>query len=353
MRFRITYLLLLVLLASSAPGQNQHDPAQHDSAESHKNAEAQRDVNILPEPEKEHWTVPGDFKTGLQPRPPVQVQRDEQPDFVRELIRVQWRPNDPIDLWIIRPKLPGKVPVILYIYNYTDSSDRFHDNGWCRRVTADGFAAVGFVSALSDYRFKYRPLRQWFVSELAESLGSSVHDVQLILNHLTDRGDVDMNRVGMFGMGSGATIAILAAGADSRIKAVDALDPWGDWPDWFKESPVVSEPERAKYLTREFLKSVAALDPVTYLPSLKIKSFRLQQTVSEPVTPGSAKNRISSAVPLRTEIAKYQNAKDLAKAWQAAGLSGWIKQQLRSETPNKAVAASSLLKGLTVDAGRF
>ena len=99
--------------------------------------------------------------------------------------------------------------------------------------------------------------------------------------------------------------------------------------------------------------AVAALDPVTYLPSLKIKSFRLQQTVSEPVTPGSAKNRISSAVPLRTEIAKYQNAKDLAKAWQAAGLSGWIKQQLRPETPNKAVAASSLLKGLTVDAGRF
>ena len=319
----------IVLVLSALP---HCAPAQQGTAASGTKAEIQSGANTTA-PVAENWRALEDLKSGLEPRPPAEVQRDEQPEFVRQLVRVQWRMNDPIDLWIIRPKVAGKVPVVLYLYSYSDNSDRFHDNGWCKRATADGFAAVGFVSALTDYRFKYRPLKQWFVSELTESLGTSVHDVQLILNHLADRGDMDMDRVGMFGMGSGATIAILAARADSRIKTLDLLDPWGAWPDWLRESPAVEESELSKYLTPEFLKSVAALDPVVYLPSLKIPSIRLQQTVSEPVTPKIAKERIAAAVPIPTQIVKYMSAGDLLKAWKVTGLSGWIKQQMRSQTP--------------------
>ena len=254
---------------------------------------------------------------------------------MREMVRVQWRHIDSIDLWITRPKVQGKTPVVLYLYNYADPIERFHDNGWCKRATADGFAAVGFASALSDYRFNGRPMKQWFVSELVESLGSSVHDVQLILNYLADRGDMDMDHVGMFGMGSGGAIAILAAHADSRIKVLDLLDPWGDWPDWLEFSPVVPDTERPKYLTQQFLKSVAPLDPVAYLPSLKTRTLRLQQTLSEPATPKLAKERIAAAVPDPTQLVKYTNAEDLLKAWKVTGLSGWIKQQMRSQKPKE------------------
>src|SRR5208282_3924238 len=264
--------------------------------------------------------------TGLDPHAAVVVQTDEQPEFVRELLRVQWRIADPIDVWLIRPKITGKAPLVLYLYSYSDTNDRFHDNGWCKRVTADGFAAVGFTSALSDYRFKNRPMREWFVSELTEALGTSVHDVQLILNQLAGRPDIDINRVGMFGMGSGASIAILAAHADPRIKTLDLLDPWGDWPDWLEFSLAVPDGERAKYLTPEFLKSVAPLDPVSYLPSLKGRGLRLQQTLSDPVTPKTAKERIAAAVPDPSQLVKYATAEDLLKAWKTMGLSGWIKQ---------------------------
>jgi hypothetical protein len=322
-------LLLLVLIAFP-----NLTPAQQAVPASGKKAESQSDADGTPPVVAENWQVLDDLKSGLQVWAPVVVQTDEQPDFVRQLVRVQWRVTDPIDLWIIRPKVTGKAPVVLYLYNYSDHSDRFHDNGWCKRATADGFAAVGFVGALTDYRFRYRPLKQWFVSELTESLGSSVHDVQLILNYLADRGDFDMNRVGMFGMGSGASIAILAAHADPRIKTLDLLDPWGDWPDWLRESPEVSESERSRYLAPEFLKSVAALDPVAYLPSLKTRSLRLQQTLSEPATPKIAKERLAGALPDPNELVKYTNSEDLMKAWKTMGLSGWIKQQLRSQTPN-------------------
>jgi hypothetical protein len=330
MRICNIYLFSLALLAGPNGAYAQHE------ATANKKADVQSEAKTNGAPPVENWGALGDLKTGLQPPASDVVQRDEQPDFVREVIRVEWRLGDPIDLWIIRPKVTGKVPVVLYLYNYTDANDRFRNNSWCKRASADEFVAVGFVSALSDYRYRNRPMKEWFVSELRESLGSSVHDVQLILNYLADRGDLDMDHVGMFGMGSGATIAILAAHADSRIKALDLLDPWGDWPEWLKFSPVVPEDERPKYLTQGFLKSVAALDPLAYLPSLKTPSFRLQQTLTEPATPNIAREHIAAAVPDTSRLVTYTNAGDLLKAWKVTGLSGWIKQQMRSQKPKAA-----------------
>ena len=328
MRIYRIYLFAFALLATANGAYSQQKVTPK------KKADVPSEAKANPTPTVENWGVLDDLKTGLQTPAFAVVQHEEQAEFIREVVRVEWRLGDPIDLWITRPKVTAKVPVVLYLYNYTDPNDRFREDGWCKRASADGFAAVGFVSALSDYRFRGgRPMKEWFVSELRESLGSSVHDVQLILNYLADRGDMDMDHVGMFGMGSGATIAILAAHADSRIKTLDLLDPWGDWAEWLKFSPVVPDNERPKYLTREFLQSVAVLDPVAQLPTLKTQSFRLQQTLTEPATPNIAKEHIAAAVPDTSRLVKYNTAEDLLKAWKVAGLSGWIKQQMRSQMP--------------------
>jgi len=312
---------------------NAIDAAQNPSANGAQKVESGSTggTKEAPKPVVENWASLDDIKTGLQPRPAVLVESDEQPEFVREYVRVQWRSNDEIDLWVMRPKSEGKVPVILYLYGYPSETERFRDNAWCYRATKGGFAAVGFVSALTGHRYHTRPMKEWFISELQESLGSSVHDVQLILNYLASRGDLDLDRVGMFGLGSGGSIAILAAQADARIKAVDVLDPWGDWPDWLRESPLVPEEERPKYVKEEFLKKVEGLDPVNYLADLKTRSVRVQQTLTEAVTPSSAKERIAAAAsvaPGKISLVRYANVDEHKKAWQVSGLSGWIKQQL-------------------------
>jgi hypothetical protein len=338
---RIRSILLLVLSVLFAwPGRTD---AQQAAAKSGKKAEVKIDTTSAPSVEKEKWGVLDDLKTGLEPTTAFELEANEQPDFVRELVRVQWRIADPIDLWIVRPKTAGKVPVVLYLYSYLDTGEQFRDNGWCKRATANGFAAVGFVSALTDYRFRFRPLKQWFVSELPESLGTSVHDVQLTLNYLAGRGDMDVDQAGMIGIGSGASIAILAAQADRRIKTLDLLDPWGDWQDWLKESPVVPDEERSKYLAPDFLKSVATLDPVAYLPSLKGRNLRLQQTLNGPETPKIAKQRIASAVPDPKQLVQYANANDLLKAWETTGLSGWVKQKMRPQSSDGRSDDPSLL----------
>jgi len=328
---------LALLTAPVAAYPQQQAPADAKKADAPAGAKA---PPTQPE-EKENWTSLRDLKSGLAPAAPVVLQTAEITGGVaRELVVLQWRPKDSIKLWISRPKGPQKTPVILYLYGHTDSSSRFHDDGWCERATAEGFAAVGFVPFLTDERLIGRPMKQWLVSELPESLGSTVHDVQLILNYLAERGDMDMNHVGMFGQGVGATIAILAAQADPRIKTLDVLDPWGDWPDWFKSTPILRDDERSTYVTQEFLKSVAPLDPLTYLHSLKTPNFRFQEMASDLSTPKVVKERLAAAVPEQAQVVKYAGPEDLMKAWKVSGLSGWIKQQLRPQKA-KEVATSA------------
>ena len=326
MRNSSFFFLLVMLLVLPGTVSAQQDGGGKDGKEVGRRG----DFKLPHTGEGENWQVLEDVKSGIQPQPPFEFQKDDEPEFAREIVRVQWRTGDPIDLYILRPKTSGKVPVVLYLYSYPSDSVQFRDEGWGKRATAKGFAAVGFVSALTGQRYHQRPMKEWFLSELPESLGSTVHDVQLILNYLTERGDMDVEHVGMIGIGSGATIAILAAHADPRIKALDLLDPWGDWPDWLRESPAVPDAERAKYTAPEFLKSVAKLDPVAYLQSLKTP-LRLRQILSEPVTPKSARERIATSVRDQRVLTRYANPEVLAQTWQVEGLSGWIKQLLLSQ----------------------
>jgi hypothetical protein len=247
----------------------------------------------------------------------------------RELLRMQWRPLDPIDLYVIRSKRSEKLPVVLFLYNYIQDTNLFREDRWCDLAKQNGFAVAGFGSALSMQRFHApRPMKEWFVSELQEALASSTHDVQMILNYLDTRGDLDMQRVGIFGEGSGGAIAILAAVADARIHTLDLMNPWGDWPDWLKESKQIPEDERPMYLTPEFLQRVSNLDPLIYLPQLKDRSLRIQQVMSDPVTPPIASSKIANAVPRANQVGRYPDRTSEAKALGTNGIVRWFGEQL-------------------------
>jgi len=267
--------------------------------------------------------------SNLIPAPILFGERASYPEYTRELWRVQWRPEDPIDLYVILPKGVRNPPVILYLYTYPTEADRFRDNEFCKLVASNGFAAVGFVAALTGQRYHDRPMREWFVSNLQESLAKSVHDVQMILNYLASRSDVDMNHVGMFGEGSGGSIAILAAAADSRIKALDLLDPWGDWPEWLAKSSLISPQERPDYITPQFLSPLRPLEPAKWLPQLGSRAVRLQIISNETITPKAAKERLEAAMPPTGEIRRYENSKPLAALALSGKFFDWLKEQVR------------------------
>jgi hypothetical protein len=302
---------------------------------------------------QEDWSSLAIGVSKLEPEPALVAQTEEQNTFTRTLVQVKWRPGDPIDLWIIQPKKTNgkKPPVVLYLYGYKDDTARFRNDGWCERVTSGGVAAVGFVSALSGPRFHDRPLRQWFVSELQESLGSTVHDVHFILDYLTQRGDLDMDRVGMFGQSSGGTIALLSAAADPRIKAVDALDPWGDWPVWLAKSPIVGEdPSQTKFTNAAFLKKVAPLDPVKWLPTLKSTRVRIQFVKDAGSTPLLCNAAMKRAAPKGADVVEFDHIAALGAAEGRGRLFDWLKDQLKS-LPAQPAAKALVTQAHSQDSG--
>lgn len=261
--------------------------------------------------------------------------------YVRERVQVSWRPNDTFDLYVALPKGVKKPAVILYLYSFPEGVGRFQSEQWYEGVAKDGYAAVGFASALTAERAEHRPPDEWFVSLLPESLAASVHDVQMILNYLDSRGDLDMNRVGMFGTGSGATIAILASAADPRIKAIDVFNPWGDWPVWAAKSWVIPEEERGndllvnKYIDPEFLKVVAPLDPVRWLPSVKAQSLRIQSVQSEATVPAETQKKIAEAAPAGAEVNLFKDYRVWMSTEHGPEIFGWLRKELQPDAEHR------------------
>ena len=295
-----------------------------------------------PAPSPQDWNVlklPGSLKYP-DAMPPVM---SNLPDFTRELVQLTSRPGDIIDLYVMKPKDVKNPPVILYLYSFPTDTDRFKADDFGKLATRNGFAAVGFVSALTGHRFHDRPMKEWFVSELHESLVTSVHDVQLILNYLDKRNEFDMTRVGMFGEGSGASIAIMAASVDPRIKVVDLFDAWGDWPDWIAHSTLIlQEDERAQYMKPEFLKNVEGLDPVEYLPELKAPRVRIEYLDTDTVTPAPARERLEAAAPPNSTVVDYAKPADfLQKEGRNGKMLDWLKEQLVPALAAKGTGAGN------------
>jgi len=278
----------------------------------------------------EDFSTPALTGSEFAPTNPLTYEKDDEGSFTREIVRVGWRLGDPIDIYILRPAGNARSPLVMYLYSYPFETDRFLRKDFCDFLVRDAYTAIGFATALTGQRYHDRPMKEWFVSELKESLATSSHDVQLVLNYLATRKDLnlDMDHVGIFGDGSGATIAILAASVDSRIKTLDLLDPWGDWPDWMAKSTLVPEEERARYVKPEFLAGVANFDPIKILPTMLDQKIRMRDIKTVTVTPNTAKEKIESSAPQSVEILRYENAEDFRTAGATEGFD-WIKAQIK------------------------
>ena len=295
-----------------------------------------------PSPSAEDVTSISLASSQLHPDPPELVEKDVEPEYISEWIKVQWRSDDPIYLYVVRPTNVPKPPVVIYLYDYPAETDIFRDSDWCKSVTGGGYAAVGLVPALNGQRYHGRPMKEWFVSELQEALAKSAHDVQMVLNYVSERGDVDMNNVGILGVGAGATIAVAAASADSRIKAIDLVDPWGDWPVWMAKSNVIPAEERSRYIKPDFLGGVSPFDPVSLLPRLTTPRVRLNQFAENSSTPSDASSKILAALPPGAERRRLADGAQFDPMVAAGGHDfDWLKLQLTVQDSKQPVSKTT------------
>jgi hypothetical protein len=330
-------LVLSLLFSSPARAQNPSSSA--------KSTDSEKAPARAPHPAfHEDWSTLTLEHSTLQLKLLTLLGKEDIKDkgFIRELYEVEWRPGDPFDLYIILPRGVTKPPAILYLYTFPDDTDIYKNDHWCEGVTAGGYAAIGMVSNLTGHRGRLRLGKEWFVSEMQEALATTTHDVQLVLNYLAARGDINMNRIGMFGVGSGGAITILASAADSRLRAVDLLGPWGDWPEWLATTKVVTDGERPNFLKPEFLAKVAPLDPVTWLPRTQAKSIRIQNVRTDLSLPNSAQAKIEAAAPDFAVINEYGNKRSFLTNLPQPMLLDWLKEQLKTDAKQQVAAAETV-----------
>lgn len=333
--FKLCVQLLVVGVICLCPiaGAQQIDqsPAEQTSTTPFSNSVPNlSSTDVFPHIEEDYSTPAIASGTELIPQRPLPLESDDFASFHREILRVEWRRGDSIDLYIVKPLKVSKPPVVLYLYSYPYEMDRFRDSNFCDFLVQNGVAAVAFPSALTATRYRTgRPMKEWFVSELPESLATTAHDVQMILNYLGERGDLDMNHVGVFGDGSGATIAILAAAVDPRIKALDLLDPWGDWPDWVAKTTRIPDRERPNFLKPEWLAKVAPLDPLVWLPKLNTPKIRIRLIKDVTVTPAEIQDKIAATAPSNALIVNFKNSAEFQASVAQGNGFDWIKQQVR------------------------
>jgi hypothetical protein len=142
---------------------------------------------------------------------------------------------------------------------------------------------------------------------------------------------------------SGAS-AILASAADPRIKVLDAVNPWGDWPTWMSTSPFAPEDERTNYVKPEYLKKIALLEPIDWLPKMQAKQFRLQDTLFETNTPKTAKEKLRAAVPARARVVIYKTPQDFNAAINHDQEMDWIHAEFRALPDPPAPSNAALRK---------
>jgi len=110
---------------------------------------------------------------------------------------------------------------------------------------------------------------------------------------------------------------------------LDTVAPWGDWPTWMSTSPFVPDNERADYVKPEFLKKVATLEPLDWLPKIQAKKFRLQDEGFDPVTPKVSKEKLRAAVPAGSLVVVYNTPDEFNAARNHNKVMDWMHAQLQ------------------------
>ena len=90
------------------------------------------------------------------------------------------------------------------------------------------------------------------------------------------------------------------------------------------------ETERADYVKPEFLKKVAVLEPVDWLPKIQAKKFRLDIDLFDTNTPTAAREKLRAAVRSGATVMLYKNMEEFRAAFQEGKNLQWIRHELQS-----------------------
>lgn len=142
----------------------------------------------------------------------------EDPDHAMERVYFHSETDVVVTGVFVRPPgAQGRLPVVLALPG-SSSTDLDVALPWGRPLLERGFAVFAVDAKASRHAKRAVPYTPEVVERGATALGEMAYDLIRALDYLETRDDVDMARIGAFGISQGGTWTWMLAAADERVK---------------------------------------------------------------------------------------------------------------------------------------
>ncbi len=152
-----------------------------------------------------------------------------------------------------------------------------------------------------------------------------VKDLRRALDVLVSFPGIDRERVAFVGHDFGAMYGTLAAANDPRVKFFVFMAGTQSFSDWFLYGPKPPEEEKQK-----FIAEMAPLDPVKYMPALKMPKLLQFADDDEHVSKERAE-ALAAAAPEPKTVRTYHAQHELNDEATKERIA-WLKEQLKIES---------------------
>ena len=151
-----------------------------------------------------------------------------------------------------------------------------------------------------------------------------VRDLRRALDVLVAQPGIDRGRVAYVGHDFGAMYGTLAAVVDPRVTHFVFMAGTASFSDWFLYGPKLEGAAR-----EEFVKELAPLDPVKWVPRLR-GPLLMQFADSDEHVPTARREQLAGAAPQGTEVRVYKAGHELNDEATRDRLA-WLRKTLRLE----------------------
>lgn len=151
-----------------------------------------------------------------------------------------------------------------------------------------------------------------------------VKELRRALDVLLSNPSIDRERIAYVGHDFGAMYGALAAECDARTKAFVFMAGTQSFSDWFLYGPKPPDEEKQK-----FIAEMAPLDPIKYLPRLKMPKLLQFADKDEHVSKERADALAAAAAEPKT-VRVYSTGHEL-NAEATRDRIAWLKEQLKTE----------------------
>jgi dienelactone hydrolase len=230
---------------------------------------------------------------------------------------------------VLAPGAKGRRPAVIYLHGAGgDRQELLVPSTW---VAARGGVALA-ITAPSSVIPSPAGRGAAFVRYQGDTQRRDVLAVRRAIDLLSQRKDVDPDRIGFVGWSSGSHTGGILAGVEPRLRAI-VLMSGGVAPvsEYLADAPAALRPSIRKYL--------APVDPLRYLPKARASSLFLQDGRKDLTVPRPALLTFANAAPPGTRLRWYAAGHGLnSRAYRDQ--IAWLADRLGLHGPSVPHAAT-------------